>query len=128
MPAFSFGHSPRPGAGCRDADQLSRRPKPSGFTVFGGDRPSSGRFQRQMRRAHLRRAVRKTGAPSWPDRRLLPYLQPVVVMAPATMIGEIAAVTITGIRVNSLLGALVEERSINARADGTRGAPMPAEG
>jgi tRNA-2-methylthio-N6-dimethylallyladenosine synthase len=57
-----------------------------------------------------------------------PYLQPVVVMAPATMIGEIAAVTITGIRVNSLLGALATTREEDLRPEGSRGAPIPAEG
>jgi tRNA-2-methylthio-N6-dimethylallyladenosine synthase len=35
-----------------------------------------------------------------------PYLQPVQVMAPATMIGKIAAVTITEVSANSLFGEL----------------------
>ena len=39
-----------------------------------------------------------------------PYLQPVQVMAPATMIGDIAAVTITEVSANSLFGRLVEAR------------------
>jgi tRNA-2-methylthio-N6-dimethylallyladenosine synthase len=37
-----------------------------------------------------------------------PYLQPVQAMAPSTMIGDIAAVTITDIGANSLFGALVK--------------------
>jgi tRNA-2-methylthio-N6-dimethylallyladenosine synthase len=40
-----------------------------------------------------------------------PYLQPVQVMAPATMIGDIAAVTITEISANSLFGKLAHERA-----------------
>jgi tRNA-2-methylthio-N6-dimethylallyladenosine synthase len=36
-----------------------------------------------------------------------PYLQPVQVMAPSTMIGDIAAVTVTDIGANSLFGARV---------------------
>ena len=52
-----------------------------------------------------------------------PYLQPVVVMAPATMIGEIAAVTITEVSANSLFGALTV-----TRAQATSAALMLAEG
>ena len=40
-----------------------------------------------------------------------PYLLPVQVMAPETMIGEIAAVTITDISANSLFGALAANRA-----------------
>src|SRR5262249_57544723 len=39
-----------------------------------------------------------------------PHLQPVQVMAPAIMMGDIAAVTITDISANSLFGALAETR------------------
>ncbi len=39
-----------------------------------------------------------------------PYLLPVQVAAPASMIGEIAAVTITGVGPNSLFGAIANER------------------
>jgi tRNA-2-methylthio-N6-dimethylallyladenosine synthase len=35
-----------------------------------------------------------------------PYLQPVQVMAPAALIGEVRAVTITDVAANSLFGAL----------------------
>ena len=37
-----------------------------------------------------------------------PYLQPVQVMAPPTMIGDVATVRITQMSTNSLFGALVE--------------------
>jgi tRNA-2-methylthio-N6-dimethylallyladenosine synthase len=49
-----------------------------------------------------------------------PYLQPVQVMAPPTMIGDVAKVRITQMSTNSLFGALVE-----APADAE---PMLAEG
>jgi tRNA-2-methylthio-N6-dimethylallyladenosine synthase len=40
-----------------------------------------------------------------------PYLQPVQVMAPVTMIGDIAAVTITEVSANSLFGELAHDRA-----------------
>jgi tRNA-2-methylthio-N6-dimethylallyladenosine synthase len=41
-----------------------------------------------------------------------PYLQPVQVEAPVSLIGEIAAVTITEIASNSLFGALAREPAL----------------
>ena len=41
-----------------------------------------------------------------------PYLQPVPVEAPASLIGEIAPVTVTEIRVNSLYGTLATAREL----------------
>jgi len=49
-----------------------------------------------------------------------PYLQPVQVMGPATMIGQIAKVTITQTSANSLFGVLAQSL--------TASAPMPMEG
>jgi len=49
-----------------------------------------------------------------------PYLQPVQATAPASLIGDIAAVTITEIGSNSLFGALA---AVGPRA----AAPPPAE-
>ena len=46
-----------------------------------------------------------------------PYLQPVQVMAASSMIGEIAAVTITEISANSLFGALGGREPAGQRAD-----------
>ena len=40
-----------------------------------------------------------------------PYLLPVQVIAPATMIGQVAAVTITEVRPNSLIGGLADQRA-----------------
>ena len=44
-----------------------------------------------------------------------PYLQPVQVTRPASLIGEIAAVTITEIASNSLFGALARNRHNSPR-------------
>ena len=55
-----------------------------------------------------------------------PYLQPVQVMAPATLIGEIAAVTITEIGANSLFGALAEAASARRAGAGASGRPSAA--
>ena len=41
-----------------------------------------------------------------------PYLQPVQIEAPASLIGEIAAVTITEVASNSLFGALAQEPAL----------------
>ena len=54
-----------------------------------------------------------------------PYLQPVQVMAPAALIGEIARVTITEVGTNSLFGALAQ-RADACRADSPELAAMGA--
>ena len=41
-----------------------------------------------------------------------PYLQPVQIEAPPSLIGEIAAVTITEVASNSLFGALAQEPAL----------------
>ena len=43
-----------------------------------------------------------------------PYLQPVPVIAPTSMIGEIAPVTIIEVRSNSLFGALAKSPALAA--------------
>jgi tRNA-2-methylthio-N6-dimethylallyladenosine synthase len=45
-----------------------------------------------------------------------PYLQPVQVMAPASLIGEIVPVTVTDIGTNSLFGALPAQKRAPALA------------
>jgi tRNA-2-methylthio-N6-dimethylallyladenosine synthase len=45
-----------------------------------------------------------------------PYLQPVQVMAPASMIGNVIPVTITGTISNSLFGALAGAPRIDAES------------
>src|SRR5205085_11574312 len=45
-----------------------------------------------------------------------PYLQPVQVMAPESLIGEMVSVTITELGTNSLFGALADMRRIDAKS------------
>ena len=126
MPAPSPSNI-RPGRGrrpprCRTS--CPRRSNPSGFTAC---RPQSTvirpRFNAQCVGRTFDVLFEKPGRHPGQIVGRSPYLQPVVVMAPATLIGEVAAVTITGIRANSLLGALA-----TARAERMRAAPMLAEG
>jgi tRNA-2-methylthio-N6-dimethylallyladenosine synthase len=43
-----------------------------------------------------------------------PYLQPVPVIGPTSLIGEIAPVTVTEVRTNSLFGMLANARKLDA--------------
>jgi tRNA-2-methylthio-N6-dimethylallyladenosine synthase len=106
--AFSFKYSPRPGTpGAEMADQLDEAVK-------------SKRLQRLQsaidagQAAFNRNCLGRTfdvlfERPGRYEGQLVgrsPYLQPVQATAPASLIGEIAAVTITEIASNSLFGAL----------------------
>jgi tRNA-2-methylthio-N6-dimethylallyladenosine synthase len=107
--AFSFKYSPRPGTpGAEMADQVDEAVK-------------SERLERLQRAiddgqaAFNRNCLGRTfdvlfERPGRHDGQLVgrsPYLQPVQATAPASLIGEIASVTITEIASNSLFGALV---------------------
>jgi tRNA-2-methylthio-N6-dimethylallyladenosine synthase len=106
--AFSFKYSPRPGTpGAEMADQVDEETKSDrlkrlqaainrGQDAFNGaclGRTLAVLFERQGR--YTGQLVGRS-----------PYLQPVQVAAPASMIGQIAAVVITEISSNSLFGAL----------------------
>jgi tRNA-2-methylthio-N6-dimethylallyladenosine synthase len=106
--AFSFKYSPRPGTpGAEMPDQVAEEIK-------------SERLQRLQelidrgQAAFNRRCFGRTfdvlfERPGRYEGQLVgrsPYLQPVQVEAPASLIGEIAAVTVTEISSNSLFGAL----------------------
>jgi len=106
--AFSFKYSPRPGTpGAEMDDQVD-------------DDTKSERLQRlqeaieRSQAAFNRRCLGGTfdvlfERPGRHDGQLVgrsPYLQPVQITAPAALIGDIAAVTITEIASNSLFGAL----------------------
>jgi tRNA-2-methylthio-N6-dimethylallyladenosine synthase len=133
--AFSFKYSPRPGTPAADmADQIADEVKAERLHRLQAaiDRHQAA-FNARCRGRTFDVLFEKPGRHPGQIVGRSPYLQPVVVMAPATMIGEIAAVTITGIRVNSLLGALATAREEDLRPEdlrpeGSRGAPMPAEG
>jgi tRNA-2-methylthio-N6-dimethylallyladenosine synthase len=106
--AFSFKYSPRPGTpGANMADQVAEETKTERLH----------RLQAAIDRsqdAFNHRCLGRTLAvlferPGRYDGQLVgrsPYLQPVQVTAPATLIGAIAAVTITEVSSNSLFGVL----------------------
>jgi tRNA-2-methylthio-N6-dimethylallyladenosine synthase len=108
--AFSFNYSPRPGTpGAELADQVEEKVK-------------SERLQRLQQEidhnqaAFNRRSLGDTfdvlfERPGRHDGQIVgrsPYLQPVQVDAPQSLIGQIAAVTITEIASNSLFGVLAQ--------------------
>jgi tRNA-2-methylthio-N6-dimethylallyladenosine synthase len=109
--AFSFKYSPRPGTpGAEMDEQIDEATK-------------SQRLQRlqeaidRNQAAFNRRCLHRTfdvlfERPGRYDGQLVgrsPYLQPVQVTAPASLLGEIAAVTITEVASNSLFGTLVKD-------------------
>jgi len=108
--AFSFKYSPRPGTpGAEMTDQVDEAAKSERL----------GRLQDAIdgsQAAFNRNCLGRTfdvlfERPGRHDGQLVgrsPYLQPVQASAPASLIGEIAAVTITEIASNSLFGVLVD--------------------
>ena len=120
--AFSFKYSPRPGTPAADMpDQCAQEVKSERLQRLQAaiDR-SQAAFNAQCVGRTFDILFEKSGR--YPGQLVgrSPYLQPVQVMAPPTMIGDIAAVTITDISANSLFGTLAAAR---AGAE-----PMPAEG
>jgi tRNA-2-methylthio-N6-dimethylallyladenosine synthase len=109
--AFSFKYSPRPGTpGAEMEDQLDEDTKSERLQRLqraidshqaAFNRHCLGRSFDVLFEKHGRHPGQLVGRS--------PYLQPVQVTAPATLIGEIAAVTVTDIASNSLFGALAPE-------------------
>jgi tRNA-2-methylthio-N6-dimethylallyladenosine synthase len=112
--AFSFKYSPRPGTpGAEMDDQIDEAVKSDRLT----------RLQRAIDRGQAnfnRNCVGRTIAVLFerPGRHRgqivgrSPYLQPVQIEAPPSLIGEIAAVTITEVASNSLFGALTQQPAL----------------
>ena len=123
--AFSFKYSPRPGTPAADMpDQLPEQEKSERLYRLQDkiDRHQAA-FNARCRRANFDVLFEKAGRHPGQIVGRSPYLQAVQVMAPAELIGEIAAVTITDVSANSLFGALVD-----TSRDAYRRAPMLAEG
>jgi tRNA-2-methylthio-N6-dimethylallyladenosine synthase len=116
--AFTFKYSPRPGTpGAEMAEQIDEAIKSerlqrlqqaidAGQAKF--NRSCLGRtfdvlFEREGR--HVGQLVGRS-----------PYLQPVQVIAPASLIGEIAAVTVTEVGSNSLFGTLADRAATAPQA------------
>lgn len=107
--AFSFKYSPRPGTPAADMEQMPEAVKDVRLQ----------RLQRDIVRrqdAFMARCVGETfdvlfdkpGRHPGQITGRSPYLQPVQVMAPASLIGEVVPVRITGVSSNSLFGALAD--------------------
>jgi tRNA-2-methylthio-N6-dimethylallyladenosine synthase len=108
--AFSFKYSPRPGTpGAEMNGQIDEAVKSERLQRL---QEAIDRGQAAFNRACLSRTLdvlfERPGRHPGQLVGRSPYLQPVQTAAPASLIGEIAAVTITEIGSNSLFGALVE--------------------
>jgi len=118
--AFSFKYSPRPGTPAADRrDQIADEVKTERLARLQ-DRIE--RHQRAFNRNCIGRSLEvlleKPGRNPGQLVGRSPYLQPVQVMAPSSLIGEIATVQITDVGSNSLFGAL---HSMEARAPALAG-------
>jgi tRNA-2-methylthio-N6-dimethylallyladenosine synthase len=121
--AFSFKYSPRPGTpGADMTGQIGEAVKSERLARL---QQAIDQSQAEFNQACLNRTLdvlfERPGR--YPGQLVgrSPYLQPVQAAAPATLIGEIAAVTITEIGSNSLFGALTERapRAAASRAADT---------
>jgi tRNA-2-methylthio-N6-dimethylallyladenosine synthase len=106
--AFSFKYSPRPGTPAADrSDQVAEHVKSERLARL---QACIDRLQRDFNRSCTGRELdvllEKPGRISGQLVGRSPYLQPVHVMAPTSLIGQIATVRITGVGSNSLSGAL----------------------
>ncbi|HXQ84324.1 MAG TPA: tRNA (N6-isopentenyl adenosine(37)-C2)-methylthiotransferase MiaB [Xanthobacteraceae bacterium] len=108
--AFSFKYSPRPGTpGAEMENQVAEEAKSERLQILQGaiDR-SQAAFNRRCLGRVFDVLFERPGRHSGQIVGRSPYLQPVQVDAPAALIGEIAAVTVTAIASNSLFGALTQ--------------------
>jgi len=112
--AFSFKYSPRPGTpGADMAEQIDEAVKADRLRRL---QAAIDRNQAHFNRRCLGRTVsvlfERRGRHSGQIVGRSPYLQPVQIEAPASLIGEIAPVTITEIASNSLFGALARQPAL----------------
>ena len=106
--AFSFKYSPRPGTPGADMDdQLDEAVKSERlYRLQDAIDRSQAAFNRDCRGRTLSVLFERPGRYQGQLVGRSPYLQPVQVEAPSSLIGEIAAVTITDVASNSLFGTL----------------------
>jgi tRNA-2-methylthio-N6-dimethylallyladenosine synthase len=105
--AFTFKYSPRPGTPAADMDQVPEAVKDE--RLYRLQRDITARqdsFLKKQEGVTFDVLFEKTGRHSGQIVGRSPYLQPVQVMAPTSLIGEVAAVRITEIGANSLFGEL----------------------
>jgi tRNA-2-methylthio-N6-dimethylallyladenosine synthase len=120
--AFSFKYSPRPGTPAADMpDQSAEEVKSERLCRLQAaiDRQQAA-FNARCRGRGFDVLFEKPGRYPGQIVGRSPYLQPVQVMGPSTMIGDIATVTVTEISTNSLFGALAQTHR--------DAEPAPAEG
>ena len=111
--AFSFKYSPRPGTPAADMpDQRADAVKSERLHRLQAaiDRQQAA-FNARCRGRSFDVLFEKPGRHPGQIVGRSPYLQPVQVTGPSTMIGDIATVTITEISANSLFGALAQTRN-----------------
>jgi tRNA-2-methylthio-N6-dimethylallyladenosine synthase len=109
--AFSFKYSPRPGTPGADMDdQVDEAVKADRLRRL---QQAIDRNQASFNRRCVGRTIsvlfERPGRHSGQIVGRSPYLQPVQIEAPPSLIGEIAAVTITDVASNSLFGALTQQ-------------------
>jgi len=119
--AFSFKYSPRPGTpGATMADQIDEGVKSERlYRLQAAIEAAQQAFNRRCVGRTVDVLFEKPGRYHGQLVGRSPYLQPVQVSAPASLIGDIAAVTITEVSSNSLFGTLAQEgvnEGVNERA------------
>jgi tRNA-2-methylthio-N6-dimethylallyladenosine synthase len=121
--AFSFKYSPRPGTPAADReDQIADEVKAKRLARLQDciDRHQSA-FNLNCAGRDLEVLLEKPGRIPGQLVGRSPYLQPVQVMAPSSLIGQIATVRITDVGSNSLFGALHPPKAQESASAGTGG-------
>jgi tRNA-2-methylthio-N6-dimethylallyladenosine synthase len=115
--AYSFKYSPRPGTPAADMDQLAEAVKDERLQRLQHDiERHQAAFMANCVGRTFDVLFEKIGRNPGQIVGRSPYLQPVPVMAPSSLIGDIAPVTITEVRVNSLVGTLVGASATRSEA------------
>jgi tRNA-2-methylthio-N6-dimethylallyladenosine synthase len=112
--AFSFKYSPRPGTPAADMpNQVQEAVKSERLhRLQAAINRHQAEFNAGCRGRTFDVLFEKSGRYPGQIVGRSPYLQPVQVMSPKTMIGNIAAVTVTEIGTNSLFGAIPESAGV----------------
>ena len=112
--AFSFKYSPRPGTpGAEMDEQLDETVKSERLQrLQQAIDTSQANFNRRCVGRTVSVLFERPGRHSGQIVGRSPYLQPVQIEAPASLIGKIALVTITEVASNSLFGALMQQPAL----------------
>jgi tRNA-2-methylthio-N6-dimethylallyladenosine synthase len=107
--AYTFKYSPRPGTPAADMEQLPESVKDERLQRLQRDMIArQDAFLASQQGMTFDVLFEKTGRYPGQIVGRSPYLLPVQVMAPSSLIGEVAPVRITGLSSNSLFGTLVD--------------------